>query len=126
MTTTVETLNHPELLSAFWELKFNCDPTTVDSNGDDIGDWSIPGGGSFSVGNLINLTWQASGTELDSQPGNNFTNLTVVDVRFAPSPPVAGAGFNINAVRNGSNCAPVLAQISLQSDGTGCRPSGES
>ena len=116
--TTVQTLNHPEMLAAFWELKFNADPTTLDVNGDGTYDWSVRGGGAFSVANLVNLTWQAAGNTLDSQPGDNFARTTVVDLRFRATATGSWAGFNINAARSGSTCAPVLARIALQPDGT--------
>ena len=117
VTTTAQTLNHPELLSAFWELKFNTSPTTADSNGDGVADWVVDGGGTFNTASVSNNTWVPGGTQLDSQPGDNFARLTVVDVRFRGTSNGSSAGIKLNAARSGSICAPVLAQITVQSDG---------
>ena len=116
--TTALCLSHPEMLGAYWELKFNSDPTHLDVNGDDLNDWNVHGGGTFNVATLVNGTWQASGTGLDTQPGDNFSRLTIVDLRFRATSSGSVAGFSINAARSGNNCAPVLAQIAMQADGT--------
>lgn len=118
VTTTVQTLNHPELLSAYWELKFDKDPTTVDVNGDGKPDWAVRGGGSSGLLSLLNGLLQTNGATLDSQPGDNFAQLTVVDLRFGATTSGSWAEFSVNAARSGATCAPVLARITLQSDGT--------
>jgi hypothetical protein len=117
--TTAQCLNHPELLSVFSELKFTSDPTKLDTNGDGMADWVQQGGGTFNTATLINGTWQpASGTTLLSQPGDNYTRITMVDVRFAALTTSSYAQFSLNAARTGSQCAPVIAQITLMADGT--------
>jgi prepilin-type N-terminal cleavage/methylation domain-containing protein len=116
--TTAQTLNHPGLFSGYWEAKFNTDPTKLDVNGDGIMDWTVHGGGTFNTANLVSGAWQANGVQLDSQPANNFTNHTVVDLRLCATSAGSWAGFNINAARSGSTCAPILGQLTLQSDGT--------
>jgi prepilin-type N-terminal cleavage/methylation domain-containing protein len=116
---TAQALNHPEMLGAYWELKFDRDPTALDVNGDGVADWSVHGGGSFSAGGLLNLTWQANGSGLDSQPGDNFARLTAIDVRFRASGSSGSwAQLALNAARSGSTCAPILARVTLQNDGT--------
>ena len=117
--TTAQTLNHPELLSVYSELKFMSDPTRVDVNGDGVTDWVQHGGGTFNTASLANGTWQATGgVGLDSQPGDNFTRITMIDLRFRALTTGSYAGFAINANRSGSTCAPVLARITLMADGT--------
>ncbi|HXE53429.1 MAG TPA: prepilin-type N-terminal cleavage/methylation domain-containing protein [Tepidisphaeraceae bacterium] len=118
VTTTAQSLNHPELLSAYWEAKFDQDPTTLDVNADGIPDWSVQGGAKFNLLTLLNDLWQPNGTTLLSQPGNNFQQVTVVDVRFNATASGSWAQLSLNAARNGSSCAPVLARITMQSDGT--------
>ena len=117
--TTAQCLNHPELLSLFFELKFNSDPTKLDSNGDGISDWVQQGGGTFTAASLGNGTWQAAGgVGLNSQPGDNYSSVTMIDVRFNAVTTGSWAGFSMNAARSGSVCAPVIAQIALMADGT--------
>jgi prepilin-type N-terminal cleavage/methylation domain-containing protein len=121
--TTAQSLNHPEMLSAFWELKFDRDPGTVDVNADGTPDWTvIPGstGTSLNLLGLVSVSLSAgSGAEIDSQPGDDFARTTVVDVRYRATGSSGNYGqFSINAARSGSTCAPVLARVTLQSDGT--------
>jgi len=118
VTTTAQSLNHPPMASAYWELKFNKDPTTVDVNADQQADWTVAGGGTFNASSLSGGAWQANGAGLNSNPGDNFAKLTIVDLRFSATTTGSWAGFSINAVRNGASCAPILTQITMQSDGT--------
>ena len=68
---------------------------------------------------LVNGVWQTSGTQLNTSPNNDFVKTTVVDVKFQnTSVGGNGATFTINALRSGSSCAPVLAYLKKQTDGT--------
>ncbi len=115
---TAQTMNHPEILSGFWELKFDKDPTAIDVNGDGTMDWSVHGGGSFNTASLSNCTWQANGAGIDSQPGDDFSRITVADIRARATATGSWAQFAINAARSGTNCAPIIARVTLQSDGS--------
>jgi hypothetical protein len=116
---TAQALNHPELLTGLWELKFDKAPTAVDVNGDGSADWGVRGGGSFDAASINQNVWHTSSVCLDTAPGSDFANLTVVDVRFRNTS-IGGSGgcFSINAARSGSVCAPIQANIRLQPDGT--------
>jgi len=117
--TMAQALNHPELLSGLWELKFDRSPTGVDVNGDGVFDWAVHGGGNLDPNSMSGGVWTTSAIQLDTAPGCDFANLTVVDVRFRNTTAGgSGAGFSMNAARSGSTCAPVLAYARLQADGT--------
>lgn len=118
-TTTCAMLNHPEMLSGFWELKFDKNPTTIDVNGDAVGDWVIDGGGTFNMSSISNGVWQTSSVQLDTSTNSNFATTTVVDLRLQNTSTAGnGAVFSMNALRSGSTCAPLQAILDLQSDGT--------
>lgn len=118
VTTTAQALNHPEMLGAYWEAKFDVAPTTLDVNADGTADWAVRGAMTFNVANLVAGTWIPSGASLDSTPGDGFTRLTVIDVRLRGTSAGSWAGVNLNAARGLSTCAPVGARVTLQSDGT--------
>lgn len=116
---TSSMLNHPELLSGLWELKFDQDPTKVDINGDATSDWTIPGNTKFQTSWINGGIWKTNGIQLHSQPGSDFSKTTIIDLRMRnTSVGGNGATFTINALRSGSTCAPVLAYLKLQRDGT--------
>ncbi|GAA4472907.1 hypothetical protein [Novipirellula rosea] len=116
---TIACLNHPELLSNKWETKFNANPTTVDVNGDAAGDWIVDDGDTFDADSLVDGVWRTNRTQLNSTPDCNFDTPTVVDVKFQnTSVGGNGATFKINAFRSGATCAPVLASLTKQSDGS--------
>lgn len=117
VTTTAQLMNRPGLLAGYWDASFTSDPTALDANGDGLPDWAAPGGTTFNTSSLSSGTWQANGASLYSNPGDNFANLTLIDLRFCANSPGSWAGFSMNAARNGSTCAPVLARITQQSDG---------
>lgn len=116
ITTTAPLLNRPALLSAYWESMFTANPTTLDANADGVPDWVVPSGGTFNAANVSGGTWQANGASLNSNPGDNFARPTLIDVKFNASTPGSWAGVSLNAARNGSTCAPVLARITQQAD----------
>jgi hypothetical protein len=117
VTSTAQVLNQPALLSAYWEANFTSNPTTLDSNGDGLPDWVAPNGATFNAASVSGGTWQANGATLYSNPGNNFSQLTLVDIRIAATSAGSWAGFSMNAARSGNTCAPILARITQQSDG---------
>jgi hypothetical protein len=118
--STAPLLNHPEMLTAKWELDFSMNPTFVDINGDGAMDIVVHGGGTFDSSKFSTGVWKSSGTQqLDTSPGNDFSKTTIVDLKLKnTSVGGNGAVFTVNALRNGANCAPVLAYLALQSDGT--------
>lgn len=119
LQTTAAMLNHPELLSGKWELKFLKDPTTVDVNGDGLGDWVVNSGATFPMASLVNGTWQTSGTELNTNPGNGWLRKTAVDVRFRTiTVGGSGATLKLNALRSGPSCAPIHVSLTRTPDST--------
>ena len=119
LQTTAAFLNHPELLSGKWELKFDQNPTSVDTNGDGAGDWTVNGGGTFNMASLVNGVWQTNSTQLNTSPNNDFIKTTIVDLKFQnTSVGGNGATFSIHALRSGDTCAPILAYLKKQLDGT--------
>ncbi len=115
---TSPALNHPELLTGYWELKFDRDPTTIDVNGDGAGDWTASNG-SFSMGSISGNVWSTSGVKLSTSPDSNFNAVTVAEVRFQNTT-VGGKGatFAILPFRSGLTCASLEANLALQTDGT--------
>lgn len=118
VTSTAQLLNQPALLSAYWETNFSSNPTTLDANSDGLADWVTPSSSTFNAASISSGTWQANGATLYSNPGNTFSQLTLVDVRFAATSAGSWAGFSMNAARSGNVCAPILARITQQSDGS--------
>ena len=117
--TTVTFLNHPALLSGEWELRPDRNPTTMDANGDAISDWALNSGGTLSMASMVNGVWQTSGSQLNTNPGSNFAQTTIVDVKFQnTSVGGTGAAVSVNALRSGSKYAPVLVNLQKQSEGT--------
>jgi len=117
VVTTIQTLNEPELLSGLWETGFDTNPTG-DLNGDGVGDWQVSGGGPFDTASLSGGVWSADGV-LETRPDCDFDRLTTVEVRFRDTV-LAGAtpGIWINADWSNGTCAPLLATLELQLDGT--------
>lgn len=117
--TTVRLLNHPELVSSYWELKFDQDPTQLDANGDGVLDWNVTGGGNFNVSNLSNNLWNLSSTGLTTTTGSDFAGVTVVDLRLqSTSTSGTGTGCALAALRAGTSCVPLAVTLQLQTDGT--------
>src|SRR4029079_8061258 len=95
-------------------------PTTVDINGDGAMDIVVHGGGTFDTVMYSTGKWQSAGVQqLDTSPGNDFAKTTIIDGKMQ-NKTVGGNGavFTVNALRSGANCAPVIAYLTLQSDGT--------
>jgi len=117
--STAAFLNHPELLSDCWELKFDKNPTAIDVNGDTLSDWVVNGSGSFSMPMMTNGIWQAASAQLNTNPARDFTKTTLVDLRFRnTSVGGNGAAFSVNALRTNTICAPIIASLMKQVDGT--------
>jgi type II secretory pathway pseudopilin PulG len=116
VVTTAQTLNTPELLSGWWKTDFDRDPR-ADHNGDGVNDWVVRDG-TFNPGLLVGGVWRANSV-LASSPDNDFARLTTVEVRFRHAVPAGdGAPVAIYTDRSGSTCAPILAFLRLQVDGT--------
>lgn len=117
VVTTVPALNRPELLSAFWEVDFENDPT-LDGNADEHADWSVRGSTGFRAESLSGGVWNVDSI-LDTYPDNSFKKLTTVNVRFRnTSVGGLGAMFLINVDWSGSTCSYLYAQLRLRNDGT--------
>ncbi len=111
-------LNHPEYLTNFYELRFNAAPTAVDVNGDGVFDWVVRGGGTFPAGSISGGNWNTTTTTLDTAAGSDYAGVTVIDLRFRGTAAGASPGIVLNALRNGTTCAPLSVALQLQSDGT--------
>ena len=117
--STARPVNAPEALSAVWESEFNTDPTTLDMNGDGLGDWA-PATGVFDPATVSGGIWNAT-SNLVIAPDNDFTQVTTVELRFrctsvcGSSP---GVAFRINADRSNSNYVPLYAGLMLTGEGT--------
>jgi len=67
-----------------WEWDCSVDPTTLDSNKDDVLDWLVRGGvnpGSFNMASIVDGKW-TGGQILDALPMNDFAANTSVDIRW--------------------------------------------
>jgi hypothetical protein len=118
LETQVTLPNAPEVLSAVWEAEFDTDPTRLDMNADGQGDWVRRDGQPFDLLSLQGGAWKAD-SKLDTSPPNDFTDLTVAEVRFrCGSAEGNGAGFWINADWSSGTFAPLYAYLTLQKAGT--------
>jgi prepilin-type N-terminal cleavage/methylation domain-containing protein len=117
--TGIPLLNTPEVLSGFWKLDFDVDPTTADVDFDGRGDWVVRGGGSFNRSSLVGGIWHADAI-LATYPVNDFAQLTTVDLRFRnTSLGGEGAVFRLAYDQAGASSQAVLrAHAQLQPDGT--------
>ncbi len=111
VTSRVDTatvmLNTPEVLSAYWELDFDTDPTALDMNGDGTEDWSDEYQEPFDPATLEGGIWYApkrlwgNMPLLSTAPDEDFAELTTVDLRFrATSPNGRGTQFYIYVDRH--------------------------
>lgn len=122
---SISLTNLPELLSAYWRTDFDTDPTVSDVNGDGTADWQaavaveIPGALPYDPATLVGGLWQVTG-KLQTQPLDDFSNPTTVEVRFRNTSTVGGNGavVRINADWGSGLHAPLLAKLQRQSDGT--------
>jgi hypothetical protein len=110
--------NTPELLSAYWRTDFDSNPTALDCTRDGTLDWKTSNNSTFDTSTLVGGVWRANGT-LQSQPVNNFTNVTTVEARCRnTSVGGNGAVVQIGADWAGGLHAPLFFRLQLQSDGT--------
>jgi hypothetical protein len=116
--TIAQVLNQPGLYLGQWEADFSSDPTTLDVNGDGAGDWVVHGGGTVPSASLSGGVWQTTTVALDTSPACNFAATTVVDLRMRAVTAGGSAVFLINADRAGTLCAPLMATLKLETEGT--------
>jgi hypothetical protein len=91
----------------------------VDVNGDGAGDWIVKGGGAFMMSSISDGVWRSGSTQLSTSSNSDFSTTTVVDLKLQnTSAGGNGATFTVNALRSGSKCAPVMAYLMKQTDGT--------
>lgn len=114
-------LNTPELLSAFWKVDFDADPTTADADFDGNSDW-VEETGTFDPASLAGGVWQADeadGVALRTSPDNDFTDVTTVDIKCRnTSVGGSGANFWMHFDRTGSGYGELYTSVALQTDGT--------
>ena len=119
--TGVNLLNSPELLSAYWKLDFDSDPTAVDANFDDISDW-VEESGVFNPASLVGGVWhadQADGVAIRTAPDNDFTRPTTIELKCRnTSVGGLGANFWMSFDRSGGEYGQVYTSVVLQADGT--------
>jgi hypothetical protein len=110
--------NSPELLANYLRTDFDRDPTTTNSNGDNVSDWAVTGGGAFDTTKLAGGVWTATGA-LESRPLSDFATTTTVEARCRNTS-VGGNGtvVAIYADRQVSSYAPILVYLQKQSDGS--------
>ena len=105
-----------------WLADFTNDPTAEDLNGDGTNDWAIRNGGTLDPAQLFGGIWHIpqAGDPLDTQPKQNFTTRTIVDVRMrnTTTSGAKGAVFWINVGFNAGSFAPLFVDVKLQTDGT--------
>jgi hypothetical protein len=110
--------NLPELLTTYWRADFDRNPTTTNSNGDLVSDWSFTGTGSFDPSKLSGGVWTATGA-IETRPLADFITTTIVEARCRNTGTGGnGAVLNINVDRQGGQYAPLLVYLQRQSDGT--------
>lgn len=113
--TAVRTLNTPEMLSAFWELNFDGDPRTVDTNGDATGDWENYSG-PLDPDDLSDGIWHVpkfvGRRGISTVPDEDFAELTTVELRYRGTS-VGGSGtyFRINADRHDGKSANLIVNL---------------
>jgi hypothetical protein len=114
----VPLINSPELLSEYWRLDYDDDPTTIDANGDGTLDWTMAGGDTFDEDTIVDGVWDVSGA-LESRPLNDFVNNTTVEVRCRNTTQGGnGAVVRIHADRQAGLHAPIFTHLQLQADNT--------
>ena len=106
------------MLSAWWRADFDANPTTLDLTRDGTLDWKVSGGGTFDGSTLVGGIWHAGGA-LQTQPVNNFTNVTTVEASCRnTSVGGNGAVLQIGTDWAGGLHAPLFFRLQLQSDNT--------
>jgi hypothetical protein len=118
MQTTALMLNHPEILTGLWELKFDRDPTLVDVNGDGAGDWTVSSGGSVTPGQLSGGAWTTSSDTLTTSPASDFPGVVIADARMQATGTGAIANFTVNGAWSGGASVGINAALHLRADGT--------
>lgn len=118
VSTTVQLVNQPEALAAFWTAEFDNDPTAMDMNNDAKPDWAMSYGTSFDTGSLSAGVWQVNDF-LRVFPDDDFDQITTVDLRWRDASTAAGGGaFHISLDWAGGVPAQLTARITLEPDNT--------
>ncbi|MFH1747141.1 MAG: type II secretion system protein [Planctomycetota bacterium] len=114
--SAAQTLNKPELLTNWWETRFDSDPR-YDANGDGYDDWTERVNG-LDPGTFESGVWHPANA-MRTYPDCDFTTLTTIKVRFRGTTAGGqGALLMVNADWSGLICAPFTAQVQLQPDNT--------
>ncbi len=69
--------NAPQIVSSFWQLLFESDPTALDINADDTPDWATGDAAVFDEASLSSGIWSATQTLVSSPASNLDTPLTL-------------------------------------------------
>ncbi len=103
----------------WWELDFDADPTSLDTNGDGLPDWRTRSGRSFPASELGGGVWRTTGLNLDTNPDHDFDVPTSVHLRFRSTSTSVdgGAVFWLNADASATGFGAVHADLSLQASG---------
>lgn len=105
-----------------WLADFTADPTAQDLNGDGTNDWAIRNSGTLDTAQLFGGVWHLpqAGEPLDTQPKQDFTTRTIVDVRMrnTTTSGAKGAVFWINVGFSAGSFAPLFVDVKLQTDST--------
>ena len=118
LSTGARLLNGPEILTGYWDLDFNTDPTMIDVNADSAADWLVYDGSKFDISKLNGGTWHAK-LRLDTYPDDDFaTPITIAASLQELTAKAVGVQLWLNADWSGSNCAPLCTQVTLADDGT--------
>ena len=113
LETSAQTLNTPEVLTSVWEADFSADPTLIDLNGDAVTDWIANGGLPFEVVQLDTGLYWADG-DLDTNPANDFTQPTTVELRLRDFADDGGSGgVKLHVDRTGDTYAFIKAEVKL-------------
>ena len=118
VSASARLLNAPPAATIWWEADFSYDPTSIEFNGDGVGDWAMSGGTPFDPLTLSNGVWNANGT-LETAPNTAIAELTTVDVDFRDATTTgSGVGLRVNLDRGGAQELIAYATLVRQGDGT--------
>ncbi|MEZ6048367.1 MAG: hypothetical protein R3C11_22890 [Planctomycetaceae bacterium] len=117
--TGIPLLNSPELLVRQWELDFDIDPLTTDTNYDNLNDWSLTSGADFDTNTLVSGIWDADNTVLRTSPDHDFTHPTTIVVRMrATTTGGDGAVYEHYADWDNSDAFALRLRVTRQADDT--------
>ncbi|MDP7020384.1 MAG: hypothetical protein QGG36_31590 [Pirellulaceae bacterium] len=118
VTSQIQLLNSPELMTAFWDVDFSSDPTLVDANFDGVGDWARVDAQAFDTGSLSAGVWTID-YPLKSTPNEDFDDDSTFEISARHTNTV-GAGLEAtwNAEWSGSTCGTLIVRMQLQANST--------